>query len=516
MNKCKALKNKTDNIQCINKIKNGHFCGKHKNTTKPYFDDNGLPITTDNLFNHILPAIATNNISKDNISKDSSSSSTNELMDNTLNSIINKDNKPDGKSDGKLDGKPDNSNYNIFKDLETSNKYNEYLNIRKNYIKDNTKHIELIEFIENNKLDYYPNNRILASVEYYKLLTYKNSPNKQENAKFITAINNIALLGSFFETLLRVNLNLKKILRLQKWIKRSLLRYNIKLHGNALYNRALCVNDTDFVSLDEIKDIPDADFVSIKDTPTTHNNVSDTSHMYYGFHIDSISELIFKMDENYIEHFKKHSNNLCYRQYIRTLFNHFNKIKINNPYTRSPIDGNTKLNVIKLYTRRIFIKKKEENNNLDRNRSNNGMNVGTNGGGNNQDMRTLVRNKCFAVFQKIDMLGYFTDISWLLDINPKVIKLFYKKLSALWNFEFGLNNTARYKISKSHNLFSNINEILISRADKYVLLDKVLDVVNVLVSNGETDADRNSGCILVLYGLAFINPRCIASNPWLG
>jgi hypothetical protein len=114
------------------------------------------------------------------------------------------------------------------------------------------------------------------------------------------------------------------------------------------------------------------------------------------------------------------------------------------------------------------------------------------------------------------MLGYFTDTSWLLDEHIKNIKIFYKKLASLWNFEFGLNNTARFKITKQHNLFQNLHDIMISRGDKYTLLDKILDIINILVSNGETEGDKNTGCILVLYGLAFINYRCIQANPWLG
>ena len=134
------------------------------------------------------------------------------------------------------------------------------------------------------------------------------------------------------------------------------------------------------------------------------------------------------------------------------------------------------------------------------------------------DLRQRVRNKCFSIFQKIDMFGYMTDIAWLMDENVKNLKFFYKRLALQWNLEFGLNNTARYRISRAHNLFSNshLQDIMLSRADKYVLLDKILDTMNILVSNGETEGDRNTGCILVLYALAAINPRCVEANPWLG
>ena len=54
-----------------------------------------------------------------------------------------------------------------------------------------------------------------------------------------------------------------------------------------------------------------------------------------------------------------------------------------------------------------------------------------------------------------------------------------------------------------------------SRIDKYNLLDKILEPVNIMVSNGATEPDRQNGCIIILYAIAFINNRCVLANPWL-
>lgn len=494
MDQCKAYKNKINKIQCPNKIKSdlSLFCGKHKNHTIANFNNKGCVISyespntladianiaditnitdiTDNIIppNDIIIE-SSNNINNTNNTNNTENTINNILRNSNINLNMNM-----------------NAKYNVYKLLENSDIYTDYLLQRKNYIRENNKYIELVEYMENSKLDYYPNARILASLEYYKLIK------KNDVSKFMLAMNNINLLVSLFETLLNVNLQLDKIIKLQKWIKKALDNYKTKLHGPALYNRTLCVNDSDFVSLDDIKDIPEKDFISFK----------DNTDFIYGFHIDSIIELIFKTDENYYENFKKHSSTLCYKQFIKTLFNHYNKIKIFNPYTRFIIDGDTKLNIIRLYARNKFNIKPSLGNSI---------------GQQDEviDIKTTIRNKCFAIFQKIDFQGYFTDTAWLLDETPKNIKLFYKKLASLWNFEFGLNNTARYKISRTHNLFDNLHDIMISRADKYSLLDKILDTVNILISNGEGEGDKNTGCILVLYGLAFINHRCVQANPWL-
>ena len=462
---CKAFKNQFEQLQCPNKIKSGNFCGKHRNSTTQYFDNQGCLLVLDQ----------TNN----------KSSSVEQLQLTQPYEIVNDGNsipEPVGVS-GVSGIVSSNGRVNVYKNLEHNEIYTNYLLARKNYIKESNKHIELVEYIENSKMDLYAYSRILASLEYYKLIK------KSDNSKFRLVINNITILESFFKTLLRVNLNMDKLIKLQNWVKNKLSYYKLKLHGPAMLDRSICVNDSDFVTLDDLVEIPDQDFISFK----------DEKNFVYGFSLDSAIDLLFKSDETYYENFLKQTKNtITYHQYIKTLYNHYNKIKINNPYTRFLIDGETKHRIITLYARKMFkngtIKPPVEE---------------------VVDIKTAVRNKCFAVFQKIDMFGYFTNTSWLMDENVKVIKHFYKKLALLWNFEFGLNNTARYNISRTHNLFDNLHDIVVSRADKYHLLDKILTTLNILVTNGNTESDRNSGAIMILYALSEITPRCVQANPWL-
>jgi protein associated with RNAse G/E len=444
MDKCKAYKNKTTKIQCSAKIKSGSFCGKHQSTGTPLFNGNGDLI------------IASNSKSTEN------------------DKLV------------------------VYKKIASSDIYNKYLDSRKLYIKDAgstaNKPIELIEYLENGKINFYPYSRILASLEYYKLLN--GIEIGKTPYKFLLVSDNISKLESFFSILIKANTHLDKLVKLQRWIKNHLCAFNKRLHGPP---RVRVVNDSDFVSLDDIKDIPDKDFIALEDKQS----------FVYGFNLDSIVNLILKTDENFLESFKKHQNGLCYRQYVRSLYNHYNKIKINNPYTRDLLPCEFKLRVFQLHARNLFKDMKTKINTQ--------INFASAGAG-VSDLRQQVRNKCFTIFQKIDMFGYMTDIAWLMDENVKNLKFFYKRLALQWNLEFGLNNTARYKIAGTHNLFSqsHLQDIMLSRADKYILLDKILDTMNILVSNGETESDRNTGCILILYALAAINPRCVEANPWLG
>ena len=456
---CSTYKNKHNNSQCPNKRKNNLlFCGKHK---------------------HMKDIIFKNETNETN--NNNNKNECNNNYNNTLINIIN--NETIG------------SKRKVLKTLEKNKYYDDYLMIRKSYIKENTKYIELIDYIENSKLDNYPLPRINASLEHYKIIkTYSSS-------QFLQAINNIEKLNSFFIMLLKANQNMNKVITLQRFIKKSLNNYKLKLLGPAFNNRSLCVNDSDFFTLDELKDIPNDEFFSFK----------DEKNFIYGFHIDSITQLVFKSDEHYFEQFKKkiknkqiiinnNSINLCYHQFIKLLCNHYNKIKVLNPYTRFLINNNTKFKIITLYA------KKEYDINKITNTNNDILPI---------DMKLFVKNKCLEIFQKIDLYGYQTDINWLYNQNTTILKIFYKKLALLWNFEFGLNHEGRYKIAQTNHVFNNLHDIMTSRIDKYNLLDKILEPVNIMVSNGETEPDRQNGCIIILYALAFINNRCILANPWL-
>ena len=268
---CSAYKNKKEKIQCSNHRKNELlFCGKHKNTKEIIFSSNSV----------------TSNITSNNSTISDALLISNKLeikeIENNLNNLLNINNI--NHDDKKLISKK-----KVLKNLEKKQYYNDYLNIRKIYIKENTKHIELIDYIENNKIDTYPLSRINESLEYYKLIKVK------ECSKFLQAINNIEKLKSFFEILLKANNYLQQLIKLQRFIKKSLKSFKNRLHGPALNNRGLCVNDSDFFTLDDIKDIPPNEFFSF----------TDEKKFIYGFHLDSIVQLILKSDETYFEQFNK-------------------------------------------------------------------------------------------------------------------------------------------------------------------------------------------------------------------
>ena len=65
------------------------------------------------------------------------------------------------------------------------------------------------------------------------------------------------------------------------------------------------------------------------------------------------------------------------------------------------------------------------------------------------------------------------------------------------------------------NPFLNINRNKIYNINKYVVLETILDLMNIIVSSGSSDDDKNQGSILVLMSLNEVVGDCGRSNNWL-
>ena len=124
--------------------------------------------------------------------------------------------------------------------------------------------------------------------------------------------------------LLKNILNIDKVIKIQRWYRNMANYMNIKLRGPALFDRLLCVNDCEFVSLDKLTDIDDEHFFSFQ----------CEKNFVYGFHIDSIIDLIIKSDDQYCENINE------------MIDNRNNKVKIKIKLLNGTINISTKINII--------------------------------------------------------------------------------------------------------------------------------------------------------------------------
>lgn len=464
-NTCHASKNQKGGkyVQCPYEIKSNNYCGRHKNyryeTYKELFkkryreyDKKGNEIN--DIFNDTDSDINTESSESDGKCKDNQ----------TKNNIIST------KLIGSLDV---NGTKSIKKKLKLSLKNNEIIDrmlINRNIFLDaqkDDKFITILDYYFDPTFKEFTNTKIQNTFKHYKL-EYKRDElielirlnrNKTEANKILikNKKNEYAKsrLISLFDTIFKANLNMDKVFIIQRNVKNFLIRKNIKTRGIAIYNRTLCVNDTDFNTLDPLDEISNHEFYSYV----------DNRKFVYGFHIDSIHEL-----------FKRKRG------------------KVKNPYTRDYFPDKTRKDVTELKNKM----KNESQDNQQR-----------------ISLEVLVRFKCLDVFGKIDIHGYHTNINWLYNVSSVVLKIFYKKLLQYWNHRFGMTRSIKNKILPGGDVINSNANIVRSSLNKHKLLDKILDILDLVVSSAEDNNDKNLGSILVLHALSEISTECIETNPWL-
>ena len=196
----------------------------------------------------------------------------------------------------------------------------------------------------------------------------------------------------------------KMAIKIQKVFKKHLPNFYTKCHGPAFLNRSLCVNCTDFLSLDEIVDIDKSQFFSYK----------DEDNFTYGFDIMSFFNLIKK-------------STVTHNPYNRLIIP---KKVINNFYSL--------INIGKLLNENICTHITDATLNLS-------------------------PAKCFEMrvielFQTIDALGNYSSPDWFLTLSDSLLIKFVKELGEIWNFRAQLTYNIKAQLyPPTGNPFGNIS-----------------------------------------------------------
>jgi hypothetical protein len=323
--------------------------------------------------------------------------------------------------------------------------------------------LTLIDYLYDKDLK-YTDNYIKKTFKFYQLNKFSNTKLRHrfktdnEKKEYMKEIK--IRLQNFFETLLKANIYIEKIVFLQGKIRNYIEEKKTRLNGPALRNRQLCNNPTDFYSFDPLEEIDAKYFFSFK----------DSDGFIYGFHIESFITLIS------------------------------NETEPSNPYNRIKIDKIYRDNAIKLWQE--LNNKKEESHY-------------TNNNNNTKDLKKNVRNKCLTLLQKIDIFGYQTKMDWIMELPLSGTRKLFKSIKNYWDFKAGLTEEVKARIYPDGNPFHSVNTRRISNINKYIVLEVVLELMNLIVSNGVTDDDKNQGCILLLFAINEVNRECGRCNPWL-
>lgn len=199
-----------------------------------------------------------------------------------------------------------------------------------------------------------------------------------------------------------------------------------------------------------------------------------------------------------------------------------------NPYTREIIDKQIINRALRFWhTLESWSAfdpeiKKYQNERLNQNENNTNNRLG-----NQQPKITLkMRNKMRLsnVFKKIDYLGYHTNPEWLFEKPAPILINFIKAIARNWSFQMGISEITKNNILASANIMQSF-ESLVNFAYKWspttnmttpsqqLILCWIIDVLEAFINNSH---DQNTGALLILYSLYYIEPRrVVMANTWM-
>jgi hypothetical protein len=256
-------------------------------------------------------------------------------------------------------------------------------------------------------------------------------------------------------------------IKLQKYARGFLQRFNNKLIGPAYINRSLCTNDCDFITMEPLDKIYFHQFISYK----------DTDGFIYGFDIASI-----------------------YNLYIKSGYE-FDKVK--NPYNRNIIP----LSFHDTMTRLLkfgMIHHQDIKLHID----NDIINI---------PQPKAVELRALELFQNIDSLGNYSDSAWFLSLDRNQNVRFMRNLSDIFNYRAQLTNDMKRNICPpSGNPFWNFNiHYIQGEANIDNIRASVLNVLENLVNTGINIDSKSLGAYYVLSALTLVNETAAEALPWL-
>ena len=259
-------------------------------------------------------------------------------------------------------------------------------------------------------------------------------------------------------------------IKIQKIVRGTFMRKYILLAGPALKlkNRKLCVNDTDFATLEPLNEIPYNQFFSFADSDGT----------IYGCDIASLFEILCKKS----------------KYDIRT------KKAPLNPYNRRNIEPYLLTN-FSLYLRLAKINRIEHITVVEEEVI---------------DPSKQLEMKILDLFQYINELGNYADSSWFSNLSRHMTVLFIREVYDIWHYRAQLTQETMRSIVPPHgNPFTGMNlQLAQTQPDEFVRKQAV-KIIEYLVKSGHTTDNRSLGAYYVLAALTLVSEEARNALPWL-
>ena len=251
--------------------------------------------------------------------------------------------------------------------------------------------------------------------------------------------------------------------KIQKCFRNYLGKQYMLCKGPAIRNRKICINESDFLTMEEVEKIPILQFFSFK----------DNDNFIYGFDILSFYNLLNNNNQN------------------------------KNPYNRNEFSNETISNFEKLirisnlFNININIELEDINNEISSQKS--------------TELRII------GLFQDINELGNYSDASWFMNLTRIQLIKFIKELLEIWNYRSQITEQTKRAICHPHgNPFRHFNLTqMYSEHNVEIIRKEILYVLENMVKKGIDNDNKTLGAYYVLGALTLVSYQAADSLPWL-
>jgi len=221
-----------------------------------------------------------------------------------------------------------------------------------------------------------------------------------------------------------------------------------------------CINETDFFSLDKLKEIENSDFFMFRE-----------KEFNYGFNIKSIFYLITQSGAKL------------------------------NPYTRCEIPKKV-INKIKIFIRVSKLLNKKKDFNISK--LNNIL----------SDEKKL-ELEVISVFQKIDNLNHITNPNWFLSLGRFGLYRFYRELKDIWCYRLQIQTETKINIIPHDGRPFRHYPANFSVMSLLEMKECVIKIIDDFVTKGTSESYRSLGAYYILGALTLVSQSAASSLPWL-
>lgn len=274
-------------------------------------------------------------------------------------------------------------------------------------------------------------------------------------------------------------------IQIQKLFRGFAVRQSFKMRGEGFRDRTICVNESDFYSLEPLREIPFEYFYTFTSTKFT-----------YGCNIISLVHLIKS------------------------------KAIVKNPYNRENLTDDVIKDIVRLYSliRIVFglpedspsiVEKKE---NIRTQALATSVSIIQIRSQKLRDIRAKpLSERIHELFMEIDQLGNYTQSVWFSSLNRREFIRFFRTLYDIWYFRGQLTRETRMSICVLYDPFVEFNRETIHwyEVNIDVIKEKCLRIMENMVYCGIDDEYRKIGALHVLTALTNVSIDARFVMPWL-